>query len=98
MKLGRDIVTGLDRYLIAWKDVDDPARSEYIYRLDPVGFPQLLTKGFDRDFSVDRGMTMGLAGRQIREKTHITNFCLCSMTRSCIILLIFKRIAQLLQG
>lgn len=59
MKLGRDIVTGLDRYLIAWKDVDDPARSEYIYRLDPVGFPQLVTKGFDRDFSVDRGMTMG---------------------------------------
>lgn len=44
MKLGRNIVTGLDRYLTAWNTADDPAESEYTYRLDPEGFPQLVNR------------------------------------------------------
>ena len=44
MKLGRNSVTGLDRYLTAWEAVDDPSRGNFTYRLDPSGFPQLILR------------------------------------------------------
>ncbi|XP_060191128.1 G-type lectin S-receptor-like serine/threonine-protein kinase At4g27290 [Lycium barbarum] len=46
MKLGRDLVTGLERYLTSWKSNDDPAPGEYTYHCDPTGYPQdLMRKG-----------------------------------------------------
>ena len=42
MKLGWNLVTGLDRYLTSWKSVDDPAVGEYSIKIDPRGYPQLL--------------------------------------------------------
>ncbi|RVW25579.1 G-type lectin S-receptor-like serine/threonine-protein kinase [Vitis vinifera] len=44
MKLGRNTVTGLDRYLSAWKSVDDPSKGNFTYRLDPSGYPQLILR------------------------------------------------------
>ena len=42
MKFGRNTVTGLDRYLSAWKSSDDPSEGDFTYRLDPSGYPQLI--------------------------------------------------------
>ncbi|KAK3427069.1 hypothetical protein EUGRSUZ_F03373 [Eucalyptus grandis] len=44
MKLGRNRITGFDRYLTSWKSVDDPSPGNFSYRLDPNGFPQILLK------------------------------------------------------
>ncbi|XP_021767826.1 G-type lectin S-receptor-like serine/threonine-protein kinase At4g27290 [Chenopodium quinoa] len=46
MKLGKDLVTGLDRYLTFWRSSDDPSLGSYTYRLDYHGYPQpVLMKG-----------------------------------------------------
>ncbi|XP_075652377.1 G-type lectin S-receptor-like serine/threonine-protein kinase At4g27290 [Castanea sativa] len=46
MKLGWDLVSGLDRYLTSWNSTEDPAPSEISARLDRRGLPQLVvTKG-----------------------------------------------------
>ncbi|KAA8526520.1 hypothetical protein F0562_008277 [Nyssa sinensis] len=42
MKLGRDLKTGIDRYLSSWKSKDDPSRGDFTFRLDPRGFPQFV--------------------------------------------------------
>ena len=44
MKLGRNTVTGLDRYLSSWKSTDDASKSNFTYALDPSGYPQLLLR------------------------------------------------------
>ncbi|XP_016471342.1 G-type lectin S-receptor-like serine/threonine-protein kinase At4g27290 isoform X1 [Nicotiana tabacum] len=46
MKLGINLVTGLERYLSSWKSDDDPAPGDYTYHCDPTGYPQdLMRKG-----------------------------------------------------
>ncbi|XP_059661595.1 G-type lectin S-receptor-like serine/threonine-protein kinase At4g27290 [Cornus florida] len=46
MKLGKNLVTGIDRHLWSWKSSDDPSKGEYSYGFDLRGFPQLvLLKG-----------------------------------------------------
>ncbi|XP_059306591.1 G-type lectin S-receptor-like serine/threonine-protein kinase At4g27290 [Lycium ferocissimum] len=46
MKLGTDLVTGLERYLSSWRSNDDPAPGDYTYHCDPTGYPQnLMRKG-----------------------------------------------------
>ena len=42
MKLGLNLVTGLDRFLSCWKSVDDPAVGKYYLKIDPKGYPQLI--------------------------------------------------------
>ncbi|XP_074335205.1 G-type lectin S-receptor-like serine/threonine-protein kinase At4g27290 isoform X2 [Apium graveolens] len=46
MKVGLDMVTGLDRYYTSWKSTDDPSTGDFIDRINPNGFPQIfLLKG-----------------------------------------------------
>ncbi|CAN6684332.1 unnamed protein product [Malus baccata var. baccata] len=46
MKIGRDLVTSLDRYLSSWKSAEDPAPGDFLVRMDYRGLPQvLLMKG-----------------------------------------------------
>ncbi|KAK1409575.1 hypothetical protein QVD17_36102 [Tagetes erecta] len=40
MKFGKDLVTGLDRYLTSWKSLDDPAPGPYVVWMDTNGYPQ----------------------------------------------------------
>ncbi|XP_050247282.1 G-type lectin S-receptor-like serine/threonine-protein kinase At4g27290 isoform X4 [Quercus robur] len=40
MKFGRNLITGLDRFLSSWKSIYDPAPGEFTVRLDLHGFPQ----------------------------------------------------------
>ncbi|XP_050148463.1 G-type lectin S-receptor-like serine/threonine-protein kinase At4g27290 isoform X2 [Malus sylvestris] len=42
MKLGWDLVTGLERYISSWKSTEDPAPGEFSVRIDYRGLPQLL--------------------------------------------------------
>ncbi|XVF70462.1 hypothetical protein PTKIN_Ptkin11bG0163600 [Pterospermum kingtungense] len=44
MKLGRDLVTGLDRYLTSWKSLDDPSPGNFTYRFEVGGFPELILR------------------------------------------------------
>ncbi|GAB4850688.1 hypothetical protein Ancab_039909 [Ancistrocladus abbreviatus] len=51
MKLGWNLVSGLDRYLTSWKSGDDPSQGSYKYEIDPRGYPQLvLMKGSVEQF------------------------------------------------
>ncbi|XP_019196680.1 PREDICTED: G-type lectin S-receptor-like serine/threonine-protein kinase At4g27290 isoform X2 [Ipomoea nil] len=46
MKLGKNLVTGLEMFLSSWKTPDDPSPGEYTYHCDITGYPQdLLRKG-----------------------------------------------------
>ncbi|KAL4619363.1 hypothetical protein ACB092_06G073800 [Castanea dentata] len=47
MKLGRNFVTGLDRFLTSWKSTDDPTQGEFSLRLDLRGLPQVVVKKGD---------------------------------------------------
>jgi hypothetical protein len=40
MKLGWNLVTGLDRFISSWKSTEDPAQGEYSIRIDRRGLPQ----------------------------------------------------------
>lgn len=40
LKLGLNLVSGIDRFLQSWKNPNDPSRGQYIFRMDPNGFPQ----------------------------------------------------------
>nr|XP_027095571.1 G-type lectin S-receptor-like serine/threonine-protein kinase At4g27290 [Coffea arabica] len=40
VKLGPDLVKGIDRYLQSSKSSIDPSRGDFLYRTDPNGFPQ----------------------------------------------------------
>ncbi|KAF6154136.1 hypothetical protein GIB67_016388 [Kingdonia uniflora] len=49
MKLGLNLKTGLNRFLTSWKSLDDPARGDYTFELDPRGSPEFfLRKGLTR--------------------------------------------------
>ncbi|KAM7484813.1 hypothetical protein LguiA_000822 [Lonicera macranthoides] len=41
MKLGRNLVSGVDRYLSSYKTNNNPSGGDYKFQLDPHGFPQL---------------------------------------------------------
>ncbi|PIM97164.1 Non-specific serine/threonine protein kinase [Handroanthus impetiginosus] len=45
MKMGKNLVTGLDRVLRSWKTSDDPSTGNYSFLLDSHGFPQFLLMG-----------------------------------------------------
>ncbi|KAM7498795.1 hypothetical protein LguiA_023209 [Lonicera macranthoides] len=48
MKLGKDLVTGLERHISSWKSYSDAAQGEFTYGLDLNGYPQaILKKGSD---------------------------------------------------
>lgn len=41
MKFGRNLITGLDRFLSSWKNTDDASPGEFTLRLSFHGFPQV---------------------------------------------------------
>ncbi|XP_023739204.1 G-type lectin S-receptor-like serine/threonine-protein kinase At4g27290 [Lactuca sativa] len=47
MKLGKDLVTRLDRRLTSWKSLDDPSPGPYVSFMDTNGFPQLFEEQQD---------------------------------------------------
>ncbi|KAI7746524.1 hypothetical protein M8C21_016366 [Ambrosia artemisiifolia] len=44
MKLGWDLVTGIDRHLTSWKSDDDPASSKFSISINTRGYPEVLIK------------------------------------------------------
>ncbi|XP_024964655.1 G-type lectin S-receptor-like serine/threonine-protein kinase At4g27290 isoform X2 [Cynara cardunculus var. scolymus] len=44
MKLGQDLVTGIERHFTSWKSADDPSAGEFSAWLDTRGYPQVILK------------------------------------------------------
>ncbi|TXG67238.1 hypothetical protein EZV62_008513 [Acer yangbiense] len=44
MKLGKNLVTGMEWILSSRKSIDDPAPGDFTFQVDPHGFPQLFLK------------------------------------------------------
>ncbi|XWS51977.1 hypothetical protein CRYUN_Cryun11dG0028000 [Craigia yunnanensis] len=44
MKLGRNLITGLDRYLSSWRSPDDPSHGNFTYRYEVGGFPECVLR------------------------------------------------------
>lgn len=44
MKIGKDLVTGLERCMTSWKTPDDPSPGDYVYFVDTNGYPQIFQK------------------------------------------------------
>ncbi|KAK3199331.1 hypothetical protein Dsin_022746 [Dipteronia sinensis] len=44
MKIGKNLVTGMEWFLSSWKSIDDPAPGDFKFQVDPHGFPQLFTR------------------------------------------------------
>ncbi|XP_076920454.1 G-type lectin S-receptor-like serine/threonine-protein kinase At4g27290 [Bidens hawaiensis] len=44
MKIGKDLITGIDRWMVSWKSPNDPSPGEYVIWMDTNGFPQLLER------------------------------------------------------
>lgn len=40
MKLGKNFKSGVEAYLLAWKNDNDPTPGEYTLLIDPTGYPQ----------------------------------------------------------
>ncbi|CAL1352736.1 unnamed protein product [Linum trigynum] len=53
MKLGRDLVTGLNRPMTSWKSPDDPSQGNYSYGVELGGYPELV----QRENSMERFRT-----------------------------------------
>ncbi|KAL9277778.1 hypothetical protein ACSQ67_024997 [Phaseolus vulgaris] len=43
-KLGRNLITGLNRYLSSWNSSDDPSRGKYSHQIDTAGYPQFVMR------------------------------------------------------
>ncbi|KAG4960860.1 G-type lectin S-receptor-like serine/threonine-protein kinase At4g27290 [Glycine soja] len=43
-KFGRNLVTGLNRFMSSWNSTDDPSQGEYSYQIDISGYPQLVLR------------------------------------------------------
>jgi hypothetical protein len=48
MKMGKNFVTGLERFLTPWKSTEDPGRGNFSLRIDTHGFPQLVAMEGDK--------------------------------------------------
>ncbi|XP_050368889.1 uncharacterized protein LOC126786982 [Argentina anserina] len=67
MKLGWNLVTGLDRYLSSWRSTDDPAQGNFSLRMDPRGLPQIIeVKGAKILTRAGSWNGLGLTGYQRR--------------------------------
>ncbi|KAF2314267.1 hypothetical protein GH714_024775 [Hevea brasiliensis] len=63
MKIGRNRVTGLDRFISSWKTPHDPSRGNFTYGLDPSGYPEIIVKEDSiLRFGLDHGMVFVLPG------------------------------------
>ncbi|XVF04048.1 hypothetical protein REPUB_Repub05bG0047300 [Reevesia pubescens] len=44
MKLGRNLITGLDRHMSSWKSPDDPSPGNFTYQYEVGGFPECILR------------------------------------------------------
>ncbi|KAL2331509.1 hypothetical protein Fmac_019090 [Flemingia macrophylla] len=43
-KFGRNLITGLNRYMSSWNSSDDPSQGKYRYQIDISGYPQIVLR------------------------------------------------------
>ncbi|CAN1775069.1 G-type lectin S-receptor-like serine/threonine-protein kinase At4g27290 [Linum perenne] len=67
MKLGRNLVTGLNRMMISWKSPEDPSPSNFIFGLEMGGYPDLV----QRENSIERFRTGPWTGLSFSGTPHL---------------------------
>ncbi|XP_021299445.1 receptor-like serine/threonine-protein kinase SD1-8 [Herrania umbratica] len=70
MKMGWNLLTGVNRYFTAWKDLNDPAPGDFTYRVDNNGLPQLvLREGMKKRFRTGSWNGIGFSGVGMQQNT-----------------------------
>ncbi|KAK8477758.1 hypothetical protein V6N11_008877 [Hibiscus sabdariffa] len=74
MKLGRNFKTGRNRYLTAWKGVNDPSPGDFTFRVDDIGLPQfVLRQGTEKRFRTGVWNGIRFSGLPLRVSPLIKN-------------------------
>ncbi|XP_035836093.1 G-type lectin S-receptor-like serine/threonine-protein kinase At4g27290 [Helianthus annuus] len=72
MKIGKDLVTGSQRFLTSWKSPDDPSIGEYTHIYDTNGYPQVLRlRGEILVGRLGPWNGLGFSGLPIEKENHI---------------------------
>ncbi|KAK2408438.1 G-type lectin S-receptor serine/threonine-protein kinase [Trifolium repens] len=68
MKLGWNLVTGLNRFVTSWKSADDPGMGEYSVKIDIRGLPQLvIMKRSVNKFRIGSWNGLGFTGYPVQQ-------------------------------
>jgi hypothetical protein len=68
MKLGWNLVTGLNRFVTSWKSADDPGMGEYSVKIDKRGLPQLvIMKRSVNKFRIGSWNGLGFTGYPVQQ-------------------------------
>ncbi|CAN0890131.1 G-type lectin S-receptor-like serine/threonine-protein kinase At4g27290, partial [Linum grandiflorum] len=60
MKLGRNLVTGLNRKMTSWRSEEDPAEGQYSVLIETMGYPQLVVRTGNYNIDFRAGSWNGL--------------------------------------
>ncbi|QCE09850.1 S-receptor-like serine/threonine-protein kinase [Vigna unguiculata] len=78
-KFGRNIVTGLNRYLSSWNSSEDPSHGVYSYQLDITGYPQfILREGTTKTYRFGSWNGVQFSGAPLLKQSDYTRFSFIS--------------------
>ncbi|RDY00474.1 G-type lectin S-receptor-like serine/threonine-protein kinase, partial [Mucuna pruriens] len=78
-KFGRNLITGLNRYMSSWNSSNDPSQGEYSYQIDISGYPQLvLRKGSVKRYRFGSWNGIQFSGAPQLKQNAITRFSFVS--------------------
>ncbi|CAN1239371.1 G-type lectin S-receptor-like serine/threonine-protein kinase At4g27290 [Linum grandiflorum] len=60
MKLGRNLVTGLNRQMTSWRSEEDPAQGQFSVLIETIGYPQLVVRRVNSTIQFRAGSWNGL--------------------------------------
>ncbi|KAK7401872.1 hypothetical protein VNO78_13703 [Psophocarpus tetragonolobus] len=74
-KFGRNLVTGLNRYMSSWNNSDDPSKGVFSYQIDVNGYPQfILRKGTFKRYRFGSWNGIQFSGAPMLKQSAITRF------------------------
>ncbi|CAJ1956876.1 unnamed protein product, partial [Sphenostylis stenocarpa] len=78
-KFGRNLVTGLNRYMSSWNSSEDPSHGVYSYQLDITGYPQfVLRQGNSKRYRFGSWNGIQFSGAPLLKQSPLTRFSFIS--------------------
>ncbi|XP_014524202.1 G-type lectin S-receptor-like serine/threonine-protein kinase At4g27290 [Vigna radiata var. radiata] len=78
-KFGRNLVTGLNRYMSSWNSSEDPSHGVYNYQLDITGYPQfVLREGTTKIYRFGSWNGVQFSGAPLLKQSDYTRFTFIS--------------------
>jgi len=78
-KFGRNLVTGLNRYMSSWNSSEDPSHGVYSYQLDITGYPQfVLREGSSKRYRFGSWNGIQFSGAPLLKQSDFTRFSFIS--------------------